>query len=121
MIIINRRFDHAFNILNVLCEITLKSDTALRGEELAQRSGVSVSYMEQIVRALRDNDLIISGKGPGGGYAIDSGMLGRSMESVYMVLREKQEKPLSPADRWILGLMRGQTVRDFMVTYAGKA
>lgn len=40
-------------------------------KEIAKRQGVSVSYLEQLLNKLRKAKLIISQKGPGGGYIIN--------------------------------------------------
>ncbi len=38
--------------------------------EIAERQGVSVAYLEQLLNKLRRTRMIISRKGPGGGYTI---------------------------------------------------
>ena len=42
--------------------------------EIAQRQGISLSYLEQLFASLRDQGLVKSTRGPGGGYslAVDS-------------------------------------------------
>ena len=52
-------------------------DLALRAEhdpvniaDIAQRHGISVSYLEQIFAKLRGHNLITSMRGPGGGYRL---------------------------------------------------
>ena len=40
-------------------------------KEIARRQGVSVSYLEQLLNKLRKSKLIMSRKGPGGGYLIN--------------------------------------------------
>lgn len=40
-------------------------------KEIARRQGVSVSYLEQLLNRLRKSKLIMSRKGPGGGYVIN--------------------------------------------------
>ena len=114
MNITHRRFDYALTILKVLCEFTHKNDTVLRAADLAEHSRMSVPHLEPIVRCLRDDGVVVSGRGPKGGYAIAPGALNRSMESIFLTLRENKDKPLSQADRWVLGLMRGQTVGAFL-------
>ncbi|MBI4654844.1 MAG: RrF2 family transcriptional regulator [Nitrospirae bacterium] len=39
-------------------------------KEIAERQGVSISYLEQILNKLRKDGLIKSHKGPGGGYVL---------------------------------------------------
>lgn len=57
--------------------ITAMIDLALRegGQptpliELAQRHGISLSYLEQVFAKLRQNGLVQSTRGPGGGYTL---------------------------------------------------
>jgi Rrf2 family protein len=38
--------------------------------DLSPRLGLSISYLENILKALKDNGLVLSMKGPGGGYMI---------------------------------------------------
>ncbi|HDH53061.1 MAG TPA: RrF2 family transcriptional regulator [Nitrospirae bacterium] len=40
-------------------------------KEIARRQGVSISYLEQLLNRLRKSKLIMSRKGPGGGYVIN--------------------------------------------------
>ena len=61
--------------------VTAMFDIALHHEkgpvllaEIAQRQGISLSYLEQLFASLRDQGLVKSTRGPGGGYslAVDS-------------------------------------------------
>ena len=38
--------------------------------ELAPRLGLSISYLENILKPLKDSDIVLSMKGPGGGYTL---------------------------------------------------
>ncbi len=38
--------------------------------EISQRQGISLSYLEQLFSRLRRNDVVISTRGPGGGYSL---------------------------------------------------
>lgn len=38
--------------------------------ELAPRLALSISYLENILKPLKDSDIVLSMKGPGGGYAL---------------------------------------------------
>ncbi len=38
--------------------------------EIARRSDISLSYLEQLIAALRKNNLVKSHRGPGGGYLL---------------------------------------------------
>lgn len=57
--------------------ITAMIDLAMRVDaqptplvELAQRHGISLSYLEQVFAKLRQNGLVQSTRGPGGGYTL---------------------------------------------------
>lgn len=39
--------------------------------EIAKNSAISLSYLEQLIAALRRNDLVKSYRGPGGGYLLN--------------------------------------------------
>jgi Rrf2 family transcriptional regulator, iron-sulfur cluster assembly transcription factor len=47
--------------------------------DIAQRQGISLSYLEQLFSRLRKKSLVASVRGPGGGYS-----LGRSAEEIYI-------------------------------------
>lgn len=38
--------------------------------EISQRQGISLSYLEQLFARLRRNDIVVSTRGPGGGYSL---------------------------------------------------
>lgn len=57
--------------------VTAMLDLALHQEcgpvtlaEIAQRQGISLSYLEQLFSLLRKRDLVTSTRGPGGGYRL---------------------------------------------------
>jgi len=47
--------------------------------DIAQRQGISLSYLEQLFSRLRKRNLVSSVRGPGGGYT-----LGREADSIYV-------------------------------------
>ena len=57
--------------------VTAMLDLALRGRggpvslaEISERQGISLSYLEQLFSKLRRNKLVVSIRGPGGGYRL---------------------------------------------------
>jgi Rrf2 family iron-sulfur cluster assembly transcriptional regulator len=48
-------------------------------QEIATRQNISLHYLEQIFLKLRQNNLVISQRGPGGGY-----LLSRAPEEIYI-------------------------------------
>ena len=47
--------------------------------EISERQGISLSYLEQLFAKMRRNDLVVSTRGPGGGYRLND-----SPESVFI-------------------------------------
>ena len=68
--------------------------TCARLGEIAREEGVSVKYLEQIVRVLRPSGLLRSVRGARGGYALARSPRGITMEEVF----EHLEGHLSPVD-----------------------
>ena len=66
--------------------VTAMLDLALHGSDrpvsladISGRQDISLSYLEQLFAKLRRNDLVLSVRGPGGGYR-----LSRSGEDIYV-------------------------------------
>ncbi|MCV6606212.1 MAG: Fe-S cluster assembly transcriptional regulator IscR [Porticoccaceae bacterium] len=60
--------------------VTAMLDLALHGDagpislaDICKRQGISLSYLEQLFAKLRQNDLVSSVRGPGGGYRLSRG------------------------------------------------
>lgn len=47
--------------------------------DISNRQGISLSYLEQLFAKLRRNDLVVSVRGPGGGY-----LLSRASEKIFV-------------------------------------
>lgn len=61
--------------------VTAMLDLALHAQEgpvsladISERQGISLSYLEQLFAKLRRSSLVISVRGPGGGYQLSRGM-----------------------------------------------
>lgn len=67
--------------------------------ELAPRLGLSQSYLESILKSLKDHDLVVAHKGPGGGYRIlgDAALI--SMWDVAAVFEPCDEQAAKCADK----------------------
>lgn len=85
------------------------SPTTIR--EVAERQEVSVAYLEQILNTLRKAGLILSVKGPGGGYLLSRPP---AMVSIGEILREL-EGPVAITS--CLDPMEGCSRVDFCVTH----
>lgn len=87
--------------VTVLMELAMRDyEEPVAVHDIAESVGVSQSYMEQILRRLKANDLVVGLRGPGGGYQLtrrpsdisiaeiiaaaegDSEVIGRADESV---------------------------------------
>lgn len=59
--------------------VTAMLDLALHAQknpvnlaDISERQGISVSYLEQLFAKLRKHELVVSARGPGGGYSLGS-------------------------------------------------
>jgi Rrf2 family iron-sulfur cluster assembly transcriptional regulator len=80
--------------------ITAMIDLAMRSDahptplvELAQRHGISLSYLEQVFAKLRQNGLVQSTRGPGGGYTL--GFRGAEVTVADIVLAIEEDDVLA--------------------------
>jgi|LauGreDrversion4_2_1035121.scaffolds.fasta_scaffold99888_1 Rrf2 family protein len=66
--------------------------------ELAPRLDLSISYLENILKPLKDNDIVLSMKGPGGGYTLcgDAAMV--TVWDVACVFEKTMLDPEMPAE-----------------------
>ena len=59
--------------VNAMLDMAMQSDqTPLRLADIAERQGISASYLEQLFSGLRKAGLVHSSRGPGGGYRLGS-------------------------------------------------
>ncbi|MBP8925294.1 MAG: Rrf2 family transcriptional regulator [Pseudomonadales bacterium] len=57
--------------VTAMLDLALLEDSApIRLADIAQRQGISLSYLEQLFAQLRRNGLVESVRGPGGGYRL---------------------------------------------------
>lgn len=56
-----------------LLDMVLHSDNApVSLAEISERQGISLSYLEQLFAKMRRNELVVSTRGPGGGYRLST-------------------------------------------------
>ena len=66
--------------VTAMLDLTLHADNKpVSLSEISERQSISLSYLEQLFSKLRQAELVISVRGPGGGYR-----LGRSSETVFI-------------------------------------
>lgn len=57
--------------------------------DISQRQGISLSYLEQLFSRLRKKDLVISARGPGGGYRLSREAAAIAVADVVKAIDEK--------------------------------
>ena len=97
-------------------------------KEIANRQDVSVAYLEQLLNKLRRSELIISQKGPGGGYLINKkpeeisvGMILNSLEGPVAITQclDPSAKGCKRVDGCVARLLwksLGEKIEDFLET-----
>lgn len=59
------------HVVTILIELAMRDyEEPVAVHDIADSVGVSQSYMEQILRRLKANDLVVGLRGPGGGYQL---------------------------------------------------
>lgn len=65
---------------------------------IASRQQVSLSYLEQLFSRLRRQGLVVSTRGPGGGYTLGRGAEAISVADIIGAVEDGSEQESSPAD-----------------------
>lgn len=75
--------------------VTAILDLAFHQEEgpvslsaISERQGISLSYLEQLFSKLRRNDVVVSTRGPGGGYSLRNSVEELSVSTIIMAVDE---------------------------------
>jgi len=63
---LNKKVELGINVVNAM----KKYDKAVRTQDLATEIGTTTHFMEQIMRYLRNDGIVASVRGPGGGYVL---------------------------------------------------
>ncbi len=87
--------------------------------EIAKRQQISLSYLEQMFSKLRQQGLVSSTRGPGGGYTLGRRTEAISVADIISAVEDantEQEKPEAPASDMAQGLWDAMHVKmfDFM-------
>jgi Rrf2 family iron-sulfur cluster assembly transcriptional regulator len=76
--------------------VTAMLDLALHTEdgpvslaEISERQDISLSYLEQLFSKLRKKDLVVSMRGPGGGYRLSRGAKDIAVADIILAVDEK--------------------------------
>lgn len=65
-----------------------KEDGPVSLAAISERQGISLSYLEQLFSKLRRNDIVVSTRGPGGGYSLKTSAEELSVSAIIMAVDE---------------------------------
>lgn len=103
----------ALKVLKELSKLDLKS--RINTKELNKKTGVTVYFLEQILRKLVKSGLIDSKQGPKGGYtlAIDSEFI--TLDDVFKACGESYSLELSTLDGIVSNVIQCTTINEVVV------
>lgn len=85
--------------------------------EVAERQKISLSYLEQLFAMLRRNNVVVSSRGPGGGYRLQRPASAVSIGEVFRAVEEtgaEREWPRGGAATAGLWVALDEHIRDFL-------
>lgn len=85
--------------------------------EVAQRQRISLSYLEQLFSMLRRNNVVVSSRGPGGGYRLQRGAGAITIGEVFRAVEEPasdRDWPRSSGATAQLWSALDDHIRDFL-------
>ena len=87
---LNARAEQALKMIALLA--SSHPCQAVNSKQLSLQLGLSISYIESLLKDLKKNELVMANRGPGGGYLLQKGV---DEISVWDVVRsfEQEEKP----------------------------
>ncbi len=93
---------HCLEILTTMASVPVSMTVTT--QTLAKRLGLSVSYLESLMRALREADLVRSFRGPGGGYGLSKAPDQTTVWDVVFLLEDlvnpaQDNMPASPIEQ----------------------
>ncbi len=92
--------------VNALIDLALRESAGpVALASIAERQQISLSYLEQLFGRLRRNNLVVSTRGPGGGYTLGRSANDISVADIVSAVDEPLEDTEREADRQ--GLTRG--------------
>lgn len=92
----NKKLD---KILHLLGAISCAPESgAMSARQLSSRLGVSISYVEELIRKLKDHGLVSSARGPGGGYLSGPHLACASVSDVYVAMSDGFDSTDQAAD-----------------------
>lgn len=103
-----------------------RSQGYLTTGDLSPRLSLSISYLENILKPLKDKGIVLSMKGPGGGYMIRGDVSLISMWDVASVFETRLEAPLCASyemelEQVVIQTLKSYTLSDFADFSAAEA
>ena len=84
-----------------------RTDAPVALAEIAERQGISLSYLEQLFAKLRRAGLVNSVRGPGGGYRLGRGSDDIDIAEIILRLTSRSEpRAARPATPWVAAARR---------------
>ncbi len=75
-----------------MLDLVMHSDSSpVSLAEISERQGISLSYLEQLFAKMRRNNLVVSTRGPGGGYRLNGDPEEISIADIITAVDEKLE------------------------------
>lgn len=75
-----------------LLDMVMNADNApVSLAEISRRQGISLSYLEQLFAKMRRNNLVVSTRGPGGGYSLSCAPEDVSISDIISAVDDKVE------------------------------
>jgi Rrf2 family protein len=88
---------HALSLVVLLAG--LPSGEALTTQDLARHLGLSVSYVENLLKGLRTRELLKSNRGPRGGHRFDGDLTSLNVWDVVSIFGGSELPPAAPNDQ----------------------
>lgn len=80
-----------YAVTSMLDLVMHSDDSPVSLAEISERQGISLSYLEQLFAKMRRNNLVVSTRGPGGGYQLNGEPEDISIADIITAVDEKLE------------------------------
>ncbi len=80
-----------YAVTSLLDMVMNSDDGPVSLAEISKRQGISLSYLEQLFAKMRRNNLVVSTRGPGGGYSLSTAPEDVSISDIISAVDEKLE------------------------------
>ncbi len=80
-----------YAVTSLLDMVMNSEDGPVSLAEISRRQGISLSYLEQLFAKMRRNELVLSTRGPGGGYSLNGPPSAVSISDIIYAVDDKVE------------------------------